>query len=67
MTARTGFLGVASALTWLSGIACAETSFYKTRPLFSTAPQAETSVQSVDRFGPVGVGTDLVGRHAAGP
>ena len=34
-------------------------SFYSEPPLFSTAPAAEKSEGSVDRFGPVGIGIEL--------
>jgi len=34
-------------------------SFYKTPPLFSTAPQETKSMETVDRFGPVGIGIEL--------
>jgi hypothetical protein len=47
--------------TLLSGWACgAEDSYYKTLPLFSTAPSPTQSLQSIDRFGPVGMGIDLI-------
>lgn len=34
-------------------------SFYKEAPLFSTAPSSSKSVDSIDRFGPVGIGIEL--------
>ena len=34
-------------------------SFYKEPPLFSTAPSETASLQSIDRFGPVGIGIEL--------
>ncbi len=34
-------------------------SFYKTPPLFSTAPQETKSMETIDRFGPVGIGIEL--------
>ena len=43
------------------GIATAEdASFYKAPPLFSTAPDPTKSLQSIDRFGPVGIGIELI-------
>lgn len=43
------------------GLAKAEESFfYKETPLFSTAPDLKKSLQSIDRFGPVGVGIELI-------
>ena len=42
------------------GLATAEkSSFYKKEPLFSMAPEPGKSKQSVDRFGPVGIGIEL--------
>ncbi len=38
----------------------ASDSFYKDPPLFSTAPSPKKSLQSIDRFGPVGIGIDLI-------
>lgn len=35
-------------------------SFYKEPPLFSVAPAEDKSLQSVDRFGPVGIGIELI-------
>ena len=35
-------------------------SFYKSPPLFSTAPSETASLQTITRFGPVGIGIDLV-------
>jgi hypothetical protein len=37
-----------------------ESSFYKKEPLFSTAPDVKKSLQSIARFGPVGIGIDLI-------
>lgn len=37
-----------------------ETSFYEEAPLFSTAPDLKKSLQSIDRFGPVGIGIELI-------
>jgi len=37
----------------------AGSSFYKTPPMFSTAPATDKSQQSIDRFGPVGIGIEL--------
>ncbi len=47
-------------LTGLVGLSPAEEPFYKETPLFSTAPSPEKSLQSVDRFGPVGIGIELI-------
>ena len=35
------------------------TGFYKVPPLFSTAPSETASLQTIDRFGPVGIGIEL--------
>ena len=35
-------------------------SFYKSPPLFSTAPAETASLQTITRFGPVGIGIDLI-------
>ena len=57
------------AVTWLAlaatiltcGIAAAgEGSFYKRPALFSTRPSETKSLQTIARFGPVGMGIDLV-------
>jgi hypothetical protein len=37
-----------------------EASFYKAEPLFSTAPKGNKSLQTIARFGPVGIGIDLI-------
>ncbi|MEI6177599.1 MAG: DUF6288 domain-containing protein, partial [Verrucomicrobiota bacterium] len=37
----------------------AAASFYKSPPLFSTAPQETKSMETIDRFGPVGIGIEL--------
>ena len=47
-------------LTGLVGLSPAEEPFYKETPLFSTAPSPKKSLQSVDRFGPVGIGIELI-------
>ena len=44
----------------LVGLASAQDKFYKKTQLFSTAPSPEKSLQSVDRFGPVGIGIELI-------
>lgn len=41
------------------GLASAET-YYKEEPIFSTAPNPEKSVSSIARFGPVGMGIELI-------
>lgn len=51
ITLLAGTLGLATA---------EESSFYKETPLFSTAPNPTTSLQSIDRFGPVGIGIELI-------
>ena len=38
----------------------AEPVFYKETPLFSTAPSPSKSVNNIDRFGPVGIGIELI-------
>lgn len=38
----------------------AKDTYYKEPPLFSTAPSPEKSVNTIARFGPVGMGIDLV-------
>jgi hypothetical protein len=38
----------------------AKDSYYKEPPLFSTAPSPEKSVNTIARFGPVGMGIDLI-------
>ncbi len=48
------------ACLWSVGNAVAADSYYKEPPLFSTAPRPEKSLQSIDRFGPVGTGIDLI-------
>ena len=47
-------------LTGLVGLSPAKEPFYKETPLFSTAPSPKKSLQSVDRFGPVGIGIELI-------
>jgi len=42
------------------GFAPAADSYYKEIPLFTTAPSPEKSVNTIARFGPVGIGIDLV-------
>jgi hypothetical protein len=42
-----------------AGLAAGADSFYKEPPLFSTAPSETTSLQTIDRFGPVGIGIEL--------
>ncbi|MGB1131096.1 MAG: DUF6288 domain-containing protein, partial [Haloferula sp.] len=57
LTASTLIVMLAGAM----GLATAEeSSFYKETPLFSTAPDPTKSLQSIDRFGPVGIGIDLI-------
>ena len=54
--------GVLIAGLLLGGLASAEeASFYKQRHgLFSTRPSATKSLQNIKRFGPVGMGIDLI-------
>ena len=40
--------------------AAAENSFYKDPALFSTRPSETKSLQAIARFGPVGMGIDLI-------
>lgn len=47
------------ALGLASGFAAAADSFYKEAPLFSTAPAETSTLQAIDRFGPVGIGIEL--------
>ena len=57
------------AATWLAGVLSAsganvtsaklESKYYKEPPLFSTAPAETASLQTIDRFGPVGLGIEL--------
>ena len=63
---RAAFLAVcstpgvwATAVEQGNGAASAADSYYKTPPLFSTAPSPSASVQTVARFGPVGIGIEL--------
>ncbi|MBC8875771.1 MAG: PDZ domain-containing protein [Planctomycetes bacterium] len=54
-------LFLATACLWAGGYAAAtENSFYEEPPLFSTAPSPEKSLQTITRFGPVGMGIDLI-------
>lgn len=48
------------ALCLTTGFLCAADSFYKDTPLFTTAPSPEKSIQTIARFGPVGLGIDLI-------
>jgi hypothetical protein len=52
-------LVLALALSLTPNILSAD-SFYKQSPLFSTAPKEDLSSQFVARFGPVGIGIELV-------
>jgi len=45
---------------WMGSIASAADSYYKQSPLFSTAPSPAAPLQTIKRFGPVGMGIDLV-------
>jgi hypothetical protein len=49
-----------AAMLMLSMSAIAEDSFYSEPALFSTRPDESKSLQSIDRFGPVGMGINLV-------
>ncbi len=48
------------ALGLTAGLTLGADSFYKEPPLFSTAPSETVSLQTIDRFGPVGIGIELV-------
>jgi hypothetical protein len=51
---------IPACLFLLGGTAlCQNASFYKEAPLFSTAPAAEKSVNTIERFGPVGMAIEL--------
>ncbi|KPJ76068.1 MAG: hypothetical protein AMS14_02575 [Planctomycetes bacterium DG_20] len=52
-------LFLAAACLWAGGFAAAADSYYKEPPLFSTAPSPGKSLQTIDRFGPVGMGIEL--------
>jgi hypothetical protein len=47
------------ALSLTAGLALGADSFYKEPPLFSTAPSETASLQTINRFGPVGIGIEL--------
>lgn len=49
-----------TACLWAGSFADAADSYYKQPPLFSTAPSPEKSLQTIARFGPVGMGIDLI-------
>ena len=51
---------LATACLWAGGFTAAADSYYKEPPLFSTAPSPEKSLQTIARFGPVGMGIDLI-------
>ena len=51
---------LAAACLWAGGFATAADSYYKEPPLFSTAPSPDKSLQTITRFGPVGMGIDLI-------
>jgi len=54
-------LFVLIALTLLGGVLVAqEASFYEGPGLFSTRPSETKSLQTIKRFGPVGLGIDLI-------
>ena len=53
-------LFLATACLWAGGFAVAADSYYKEPPLFSTAPSPEKSLNTIARFGPVGMGIDLL-------
>ena len=48
-----------TACLWAGGVVAAADSYYKEPSLFSTAPSPEKSLQTIDRFGPVGMGIAL--------
>lgn len=53
-------LYVTAACLWIGVAAGAADSFYKRPALFSTRPDETKSLQTIARFGPVGMGIDLV-------
>ncbi len=53
-------LFLVTAGLWTDGYAVAADSYYQEPPLFSTAPSPEKSLQTIARFGPVGIGIDLI-------
>jgi len=61
LTQRVG-LAISILVFCASGTAAEQAqkkSFYKSPQLFSTCPSESKSVQSIDRFGPVGIGIEL--------
>lgn len=59
-SATIALLALAAATLTLGLAAAGETSFYKRPALFSTRPSETKSLQTIKRFGPVGMGIDLV-------
>lgn len=57
MIALAGMAGTASANN-LTGMA--NSKYYRVHPLFHPFPEEDKTLQSIDRFGPVGVGINLV-------
>ena len=55
-----GALVLVTSLGFFGNASAAEDSYYKSPTLFSTAPNPEKSLQSIDRFGPVGMGIELI-------
>ncbi len=51
---------LATVCLWAGSFAVAADSYYKQPPVFSTAPSPEKSLQTIARFGPVGMGIDLI-------
>jgi len=65
MTKPRQTFGLALAMLFCCAAHCAAVEspakgFYKQSPLFSTCPDEKVSSQSIDRFGPVGIGIELV-------
>jgi len=61
LTQRVG-LAISILVVWASGTAAEQAqkkSFYKSPQLFSTAPSETASLQTINRFGPVGIGIEL--------
>lgn len=50
----------ASFLIFCTSVFAEDSSFYKRDPLFSKRPDPGESSQSIDRFGPVGLGIELI-------
>ena len=53
-------LAILTAISNISPAAADESSYYSGPALFSTRPSETKSLQSIDRFGPVGIGIELI-------